>query len=146
MRARLVPLDNAPAIELTRDLTLVGRAGECCDVTIDHKSVSKLHCVLVKTDGLVLVRDLGSTNGTRVNGQRVRRAALLPNDHLWIAGFRYRVRFGDAPDTDPSVPPSTPVQSDSEGSDEHSVRPSDADPVKGPPLRRNPLPDLYTGG
>ncbi len=146
MRARLVPLDNAPAIDLTHDLTLVGRAAECCDVTIDHKSVSKLHCVLVKTDGLVLVRDLGSTNGTRVNGQRVRRAALLPNDHLSIAGFRYRVRFGDTPDTDSTVPPLPPAQFDGEGSDEHTLHPSSANPVKGPPLRRNPLPDLHTGG
>ncbi len=146
MRARLVPLDDTPAIDLTHDLTLVGRSGECCDVTIDHKSVSKLHCVLVKTDGLVLVRDLGSTNGTRVNGQRVRRAALLPNDHLSIAAFRYRVRFGDAPDSDPGLPALPAAEVNNEGSDEHPVRPPEADPVKGPPLRRNPLPDLYTDG
>src|SRR5438045_8085745 len=61
---------------------------------LDHKSVSKLHCVIVKTDGLLLLRDLGSTNGTRVNGQRVRRAALLPNDQVSFASLRYRVHFG----------------------------------------------------
>src|SRR5688572_31963590 len=102
MRARLVPIDNAPPIDLVKDLTLVGRNDDC-DVRLDHKSVSKLHCILVKTDGLVLVRDLGSTNGTRVNGQRVRRAALLPNDQLAIAAFRYRVRFGDEPEEPPPV-------------------------------------------
>ena len=87
MRARLIPLDSAPVIELVKDLTLVGRNDDC-DVRLDHKSVSKLHCILVKTDGLVLVRDLGSTNGTRVNGQRVRRAALLPDDQLAGTGLR----------------------------------------------------------
>src|SRR5918998_5203003 len=93
MRARLVSVDGGASVELVKDLTLIGR-GEDCDVRLDHKSVSKLHCVVVKTDGLLLVRDLGSTNGTRVNGQRVRRAALLPNDQLTIANYKFRVHLG----------------------------------------------------
>lgn len=94
MRVRLVPVDGGDAIELSKDLTLVGRDAQC-DVTINHKSISKLHCVLVRTEGLVFLRDLGSTNGTRVNGQRVRRAALLPHDRLALANFRYTVEFGE---------------------------------------------------
>lgn len=93
MRARLVPADGGPPIDLTRELSVVGR-GEDCDVRLDHKSVSKYHCVIVKTDGLLLLRDLGSTNGTRVNGQRVRRAALLPNDAVGFANLKYQVLFG----------------------------------------------------
>ena len=77
---------------------LVGREPSC-DVTLDHKSVSKLHCVLVRTDGLVLVRNLGSTNGTRVNGQRIRRAALLPKDRISIANFKYTIEFGEGSQT-----------------------------------------------
>src|SRR5207247_2084803 len=80
-------------VEIVKDMTLVGRT-EDCDLRLNHKSVSKIHCVIVKTDGLLLLRDLGSTNGTRVNGQRIRRAALLPNDKLSIANFQYRVSFG----------------------------------------------------
>src|SRR5215472_10525189 len=102
MRAQLVPIDGTPAIDIVKDLTLVGRREEC-DLQIPHKSVSKMHCVIVRADGLLLLRDLGSTNGTRVNGQRVRRAALLPNDQLAIAGFKFRVWFG--PDE-----PAPPVQ------------------------------------
>ncbi len=93
MRARLVPDDGGPEVDLDKELVLVGRGADS-DLRIDHKSISKLHCVLVKTDGLILLRDLGSTNGTRVNGQRVRRAALLPNDTLAFANFKYVVRFG----------------------------------------------------
>src|SRR6202035_3606001 len=95
MRAQLVPMDGGSPIEIARDLTLVGRK-EDCDLRLDHKSVSKMHCVIVKTDGLLLVRDLGSTNGTRVNGTRIRRAALLPNDQLTIARFKFRVHLGPA--------------------------------------------------
>jgi predicted component of type VI protein secretion system len=142
MRARLIPLDNGPPIELAKDLTLVGRNDDC-DVRLDHKSVSKLHCILVKTDGLILVRDLGSTNGTRVNGQRVRRAALLPNDHVAIAAFRYRVKFGDDPDTPPGGLPMPDSAADlPEAEDEPD------EPIKAsvPAIRRNTHPDLYTDG
>jgi predicted component of type VI protein secretion system len=93
VRAQLVPVDGGSTVEIIKDLTVVGRK-EDCDLRLPHKSVSKMHCVIVKTDGLLLLRDLGSTNGTRVNGQRVRRAALLPNDLLSIASFKFRVHLG----------------------------------------------------
>jgi pSer/pThr/pTyr-binding forkhead associated (FHA) protein len=93
MRAQLIPVEGGPPLDISQDLTLVGRQ-EDCDLRLDHKSVSKMHCVIVKSDGLLLLRDLGSTNGTRVNGQRVRRAALLPNDQLAIAGYKFRVHMG----------------------------------------------------
>ncbi len=96
MRARLIPEDGGAPVELVKELVVVGR-GEDCDLRIDDKSVSKRHCVLVTTDGLVLLRDLGSTNGTRVNGQRVRRGALLPNDQISVANFRFTLKFGDPP-------------------------------------------------
>jgi pSer/pThr/pTyr-binding forkhead associated (FHA) protein len=97
MQAQLLPLDGGPPIDISKDLTVVGRK-EDCDLRLNHKSVSKMHCVIVKTDGLLLLRDLGSTNGTRVNGQRIRRAALLPNDQLSIAGYKFKVHLG--PDRD----------------------------------------------
>src|SRR5271166_6130634 len=100
MRAQLVPVDGGQAIDIVKDLVVVGRK-EDCDVRLEHKSVSKMHCVLVKTDGLLLLRDLGSTNGTRVNGTRVRRAALLPNDQISIAHYKFRVYLG--PDVAPEV-------------------------------------------
>jgi pSer/pThr/pTyr-binding forkhead associated (FHA) protein len=125
MRALLVSTEGGPAIDLTKDLVLVGR-DEDCDVRLEHKSVSKLHCVVVKTDGLLLLRDLGSTNGTRVNGQRVRRAALLPNDLLSIANLKYQVKYGNEL---AGEPPPLPV----------SAAPGDP----GDPLRVNAHPDVY---
>lgn len=120
MRARLIPIDGGAPIDLTKDLTLFGR-DEDCDVRLDQKGVSKLHCVVVVTDGLLLIRDLGSTNGTRVNGQRIRRAALLPNDQLGIANVNYKVKFG--------------------AELEEELAPAEK-PAK-LPTRRNALPDVY---
>jgi predicted component of type VI protein secretion system len=93
MHAQLIPADGSPAIEVVKDLSIVGRK-EDCDIRVDHKSVSKQHCVIVRGDGLLHVRDLGSTNGTRVNGRRVRRAVLLPDDQVSFASMRFKVRFG----------------------------------------------------
>lgn len=93
MKAELVPLDGGPPIPITRDLTVVGRR-EFCDVQIDHPSLSKRHAVLVKTDGLLILRDLASTNGTKVKGQRIRWAALLPDDRIAFGSQKYRVYLG----------------------------------------------------
>ena len=86
MYARLIPTDGGPPVELRKEMTLVGRNDDC-DLFLDHKSVSKLHCVIVRTDGLLLLRDLGSTNGTRVNGKPVTETVLRFDD---------RIRFGAA--------------------------------------------------
>ena len=146
MRVRLVPLEGGAAIEIAKDLVLVGRK-EDCDLRLDHKSISKLHCVLVKTDGLLLLRDLGSTNGTRVNGQRVRRAALLPNDQLQLASLRYTVQVA----ADEPAPAPDEFTQQLDGKElarllEKADRPGDLDSdsdVEIPVVRTNPLPDAY---
>ena len=97
-RAAFIPLHGGPAFEVLKDMIIVGRKSDC-ELCLDHKGVSKLHCVVVKTDGLLVLRDLGSTNGTRVNGTRVRRAALLPNDKVSFANYHFKIHLGpeDAP-------------------------------------------------
>ncbi|MFV0443508.1 MAG: FHA domain-containing protein [Planctomycetaceae bacterium] len=102
MIAELIPLDGSKPISIVRDITLIGRKRGTCDVVIDHSSISKVHCALARTDGLLFLRDLGSTNGTRVNGQRVTRGALLPGDELAVANVKFRVHLGPG---DPGVGP-----------------------------------------
>ncbi len=100
MLAQLIPESAGPPVTLNRPITVIGRSSKCCDLVIDQTSISKMHCILVKTDGLIYMRDLGSTNGTRVNGQRVIRGALLPGDQLSFAGVTFRVHLGpDRPQT-----------------------------------------------
>ncbi|HWG46503.1 MAG TPA: FHA domain-containing protein [Gemmataceae bacterium] len=151
MRAQLLPLDGGAPIEITKDLLVVGRK-EDCDVCLEHKSVSKMHCVIVKTDGLLLIRDLGSTNGTRVNGTRVRRAALLPNDQLSIAHYKFRVYLG--PDAVEEVHAEEHTQHlnsyevadllrQTRGRPEKDDDSDDSDKDGGELMHRNQLPDVY---
>ena len=149
MRAQLHPVDGGTPIDITKDLIVVGRK-EDCDLRLEHKSVSKLHCIIVRTDGLLLLRDLGSTNGTRVNGTRVRRAALLPNDQVSIAHFKYRVFLGpDQPE--PAAGPNDHTQALDQKDlaallekKKRGTEKSDPDEDSRPePLQRNQLPDCY---
>jgi pSer/pThr/pTyr-binding forkhead associated (FHA) protein len=147
MRAQLVPLEGGPPIEIVKDLTLLGRK-EDCDVRLEHKSVSKMHCVIVKTEGMLFLRDLGSTNGTRVNGTRVRRAALLPNDQLHIANYKFRVHMG--PEEQAVVAPEEHTQQLDAKEVANLLRKvkqrtleDSAEDVPAQPLHPNPLPDVY---
>jgi predicted component of type VI protein secretion system len=144
MRAQLIPADGGPPIELLRDMSVVGRK-EDCDVRLEHKSVSKQHCVIVKTDGLLLLRDLGSTNGTRVNGQRVRRAALLPNDQVSFASLRFRIFLGPG-DVEPVAGEFTMQMDAHEVAAMRSKKPQAHDSsgeVASLPVKANQLPDAY---
>jgi len=93
MKAELVPENGDPPIRIVRDVTIVGRR-EFCDIQINDPSLSKRHCILVKTDGLLVIRDLGTTNGTKVKGQRIRWAALLPDDRITLGSYKFRVYLG----------------------------------------------------
>ncbi len=92
----LIALNGCKAFHLEKDFTLIGRQ-EICDLRIDHKSVSKQHCVLFKRGNRLWLRDLGSTNGSHVNGKRVRRSQVNVKDVLGIAGFSFRLSFADEP-------------------------------------------------
>ena len=93
MPVRLVPLDEGPDIMLDRAMVVVGRHPSC-DTRLDSLRVSRQHCCMSQEKGEVTVRDLGSTNGIRINGQRVERGRLRHGDELSIAHIRFRLENG----------------------------------------------------
>src|SRR4051812_46998047 len=111
MKAELVPENGDPPIRIVRDVTVVGRR-EFCDIQVNDPSLSKRHCILVKTDGLLVIRDLGTTNGTKVKGQRIRWAALLPDDRITLGAYKVRVYLGpdDMPGPSELARPAKPVR------------------------------------
>ncbi|HEY5183398.1 MAG TPA: FHA domain-containing protein [Actinomycetes bacterium] len=67
---------------------ILGRAGDS-DVLLDDVTVSPHHAQIRRTeDGGLEVRDLGSVNGTYVNGRRTDCCALADGDELRIGAFR----------------------------------------------------------
>src|SRR5580704_10430239 len=97
MPVRLVAVDEGPDITLDRTIVVVGRH-PACETRLDSLRVSRHHCCMTQENGEVVVRDLGSTNGIRINGQRVEMGRLRPGDELSIAHIRYRLENGQAHD------------------------------------------------
>jgi FHA domain/Domain of unknown function (DUF4388) len=54
------------------------------DIQLPSRAVSNFHAELLKEDGALVIRDLGSTNGTRVNGECVDRSPVSPGDSIRI--------------------------------------------------------------
>jgi diguanylate cyclase (GGDEF)-like protein len=71
------------AVDLLDKPVTVGRSRDC-EMTIDHGSVSRLHCVIWAEGGAFRVRDLGSTNKTVVNGHEVESSELKDGDTIAI--------------------------------------------------------------
>jgi pSer/pThr/pTyr-binding forkhead associated (FHA) protein len=72
--------------------TVVGRS-QNCDLRVFDGSISRRHLEVLVSDECVLVRDLGSGNGTRVNGRRIAERVLRDQDEIAIG--RTRLRFVD---------------------------------------------------
>jgi predicted component of type VI protein secretion system len=78
-------------IKLADGVTTVGRQDDC-QLRIKSSQVSRKHCELFEKKGLLLVKDLGSSNGTFVNGKRIQGQRVLePGDELTIGGVKLRV-------------------------------------------------------
>ena len=83
--------DDLPCrLGITRPSILVGR-NPACDFTLEHSSVSRQHCILQLTERGLLVRDLGTTNGTRVNGIALKEGYINVGDQLTIGHVKFLV-------------------------------------------------------
>jgi pSer/pThr/pTyr-binding forkhead associated (FHA) protein len=72
----------------------VGRTAKA-DFIVKAALVSRLHCRLTaERSGQLVLEDLGSTNGTLVNGRRVTRAVLKKDDRVSIGRMDFTVRAG----------------------------------------------------
>jgi predicted component of type VI protein secretion system len=91
----LMPLGGGDPIPLLKPALVVGRR-ESTDIVLRFPNVSGQHCELTIVDGYWVVKDLGSSNGTKVNGSRVTEQRLEPGDTLSIAKHEFEIAYEPA--------------------------------------------------
>jgi len=94
MPPQLVAITEGPNIPLDKPIILIGRHQEC-DIQIPSRKISRRHCCVAQVYNYLVVRDLGSTNGLRINGTRAMEGKLQPGDELTIGNLAYRVQWDD---------------------------------------------------
>jgi hypothetical protein len=72
---------------LDRDTTTIGRHPDS-HIFLDDVTVSRRHAEVTRTDGTLLLRDLGSLNGTYVGGDRVEERTLTSGDEVQVGRFK----------------------------------------------------------
>jgi pSer/pThr/pTyr-binding forkhead associated (FHA) protein len=99
MKAKLVVVGGeAKATEIDLRLpTVIGRGREAT-LTLPHPLVSRKHCELYESDGRLMVRDLGSLNGTYVANERVTDAVLPAGELLTVGTVTFRAVYADSSD------------------------------------------------
>ncbi len=75
--------------ELGEGITLIGRSRRC-DIVIEDPNVSRQHAEVRRQGGEYIIRDLGSTNGTRVNRRDVKQATLQNGDRIELGTTELR--------------------------------------------------------
>jgi len=90
--------------ELKGDKTTVGRVSDNA-FEISEASVSSHHCELTLRGSDVVVKDLGSTNGTFINGEKIEEGVLKPGQILRVGMIEMRLESGDGTPATASPPP-----------------------------------------
>jgi predicted component of type VI protein secretion system len=103
MPPQLVALTEGPDLLLDKPILLLGRHQEC-DIQLNSRKISRRHCCIAQVNNQLVIRDLASTNGIRINGQRVAEGHLKPGDQLTIGNYQYRLTWEDQP-APPAQPP-----------------------------------------
>jgi pSer/pThr/pTyr-binding forkhead associated (FHA) protein len=89
--------------QLSSDETLIGR-NPTTDITLLDEGISREHTMILfdDADREYLIEDLQSTNGTKVNGKRVRSATLAHGDEIQIGHTRFQFLEAGRPAPTPS--------------------------------------------
>jgi len=103
MPLKLTPIikEGGPSVVLQRPVLLVGRHPEC-DWRLNLPKISRRHCCFALANDRVILRDLGSRNGVRVNGREIAETQLFRGDEVAIGPLLFRVE--EEPDAAPASP------------------------------------------
>jgi len=85
------------SISLPSSVTIIGRRGDC-DLCIPLMSVSRRHCQLNLNDEGLQIRDLGSRNGTFLNGKQIKQAEVQAGDFIKIGPISFAIQIDGKPE------------------------------------------------
>ena len=85
--------DEARTVALRSEVVTIGRLPDC-DVVVKDQGASRRHAQIRAKDGVFTLTDLGSTNGTRLNGQTVQSRQLEDGDRITIGATVLDFRRG----------------------------------------------------
>ena len=96
----LKPLGGGDPVPLRKNELVIGRRPSC-DICLDFTNISGKHCLLRFHNQVWHVKDLGSTNGTTVNGAQLSSEhTIMPDDELGVAGHLFTIDYTPgAPET-----------------------------------------------
>lgn len=95
MKLTLVRVDESPqkdAIEIDGLPAVIGSSSDA-RIRLDDHGVCSFHCSITRHQDNVIVRDLGSRQGTFLNGYRVRESVLRHGDRVAVGGSQFRAQF-----------------------------------------------------
>ncbi len=88
------PREFTQRIRLDEGSIVIGR-GEQADVALNDNQISRLHCRIMHSGGKIFVEDLGSTNGTFLDGRAVKLDSMTIHSRLQIGRFVLKAEFKD---------------------------------------------------
>ncbi|MEM9444347.1 MAG: FHA domain-containing protein [Verrucomicrobiota bacterium] len=67
-------------------------SSDACDLVIKHPSISRIHCRVILSQHSLIIQDLGSTNGTYIEGRMVEKDYAIPGDLIQLGEMTLRVK------------------------------------------------------
>ena len=132
--------------------TSIGRSRDA-SLTVAHPQISRKHCELIESEGLVVIRDVGSLNGTYVGSKRIKEAPLPPNATFSIGPLTFRIRYkldADRSQLPPTIPADEPEATEPEAAAQtgeiSETRPIDDKPTEAQPDDDDPILDDFLKG
>jgi len=120
--------DERREFPVSGEQTILGRRQDC-QLRIPTNDVSRQHCALLIQDKKLIARDLGSSNGTFVNGKRIAETDLKPGDRLRVGPVTFVVQIDGKPATikPEDAAPKSLAEPSLAGEDEETFDLSDGD-------------------
>lgn len=107
----LIPTGAGDPISLAKPEIEIGRH-KSCGIVLNYSNVSGKHCKLVMSEGYWYVVDLQSTNGIKVNGNKVRDRRLDSGDLLSVAKHEFKIQYDPKMNGATGLPPANSLAGD----------------------------------